>query len=241
MFKKIACLIAVSTTLISCQFTETMTLNEDGSGRISVSMDMAEMMAMTQEFGKDSTAVKLDTIIKMKDVLREKKDSIATLPAAEQARLKKLENFNFRTLMDPDTGEMYFDVFATFKKVTEANELMSAFETSGDFMQGLEGSGTDVSTDKTSGGAVAVSFSYEGNTFVRDAYITDKEKHRIQMDSLKGAEAFMSSMKYKMKYVFPKKIVKSSVEDARFSLDGKTIEFERSFIEYMRNPDVTDL
>ena len=51
----------------------------------------------------------------------------------------------------------------------------------------------------------------------------------------------MSGMTYKLKYTFPRKIKKSSVEDATYSLDGKTIEMERSFIDYIKNPDIMDL
>ena len=58
---------------------------------------------------------------------------------------------------------------------------------------------------------------------------------------MKQAEGFMGTMVYKLKYTFPKKIVKSSIEDARFSLDGKTIEVESTFLEYLKNPDVLDL
>lgn len=239
MFKKLLLVTSLALVTISCQFTETMTLNEDGSGRMSISMDMRELMA----FGgmmEDSTMVKLDTVISMRDVLREKKDSIATLSKAEQKRLKKIENFNFHTSMDPDSGEMYFDVFTDFKKIEEANEMMSAFESSGDFLQGM-GSDTQVENDPESGGVMAVAYSYKKGKFKRDAFIKDKAKHQTQMDSLKSAEGFMKSMTYKIKYTFPKKIVKSSVEDATYSLDGKTIEFERSFLEYMKDPDVLDL
>lgn len=239
MIKKLFFALLVTVTLISCQFTETMTLNEDGSGRMSISMDMKELMA----FGgmmEDSTMVKMDTIIRMKDVLEEKKDSIATLPQDEQERLKKIENFNFHTSMDPEAGEMMFDVFTDFKNITEANDMMTAFENSGDFLKGM-GSDTQVENDPSSGGVMAVAYSYANGKFTRDAFIKDKEKHQVQMDSMKSAEGFMSGMTYKIKYTFPKKIVKSSVEDATYSLDGKTIEFQRSFLEYMKDPDVLDI
>jgi len=88
---------------------------------------------------------------------------------------------------------------------------------------------------------MGVNYVYDGRSFKRDAYIKDPERHSQQMDSLKSAEAFMESMKYKLKYTFPKKITKSNIEDARYSLDGKTIEIERSFIQYFKDPDVLDL
>ena len=51
----------------------------------------------------------------------------------------------------------------------------------------------------------------------------------------------MSGISYKLKYTFPKKIKKTSAEDATFSLDGKTLELERGFVEYLKNPDVLDI
>lgn len=239
MIKKLFSVFAIAAVLVSCQFTETMVLNEDGSGTMSINVDMKEMMAFG-DLAKDSTKVKVDTIIRMKDVLREKKDSIAALPKEQRDRLKKIENFNFRTLMDPDKGEMFFDIFTNFKKVEEASELMNAFESSGDFIQST-GSDTTINSEPDSGGSMAVSYEYKKNKFTRNAYIKDKAKHKIQMDSMKQAEGFMNSMVYKLKYTFPKRIVKSSIEDARYTMDGKTIEVETSFLEYLKNPDVLDL
>jgi antirestriction protein len=226
-------------TIVSCQFTETMVLSEDGSGTISISMDLKEMMA----FGgmlDDSTQVKMDTIISMREFLAEKQDSISSLSEAEQERLRKIENFSFRTFMDPETNEMYFDVYTDFSNIEEANELMSAFEGSGDFMQGL-GNDTTVDSDRDSGGVMAVKFEFKNGKFTRNAYIKDPAKHKIQMDSISKAESFMSSMTYRLRYTFPRKIVKSSVEDAKFSMDGRTIEVQRTFMEYLKDPDVLDL
>jgi len=229
----------IALTAVSCQFTETMILNEDGSGTISISMDMTEMMAFVGMMD-DSTQVKVDTIISMKDFLAEKQDSISNLSEAEQERLKKIENFNFRTFMDPETSEMYFDVYTDFSNVEEANELMNAFEGSGDFMLGMGGD-TTVENDPDSGGAMAVKFKFKNGKFKRDAYIKDKAKHKVQMDSLKEAESFMSSMTYRLRYTFPRKIVKSSFDDAKFSMDGKTIEVQSTFLEYLKDPDVLDM
>jgi len=239
MIKKLLSVFAIATVMVSCQFTETMVLQEDGSGTLSVSVDMKEMMAFG-DLAKDSTMVKMDTVVRMKDVLLEKKDSIATLSKEQRKQLKKIENFNFRTFMDPDKGEMFFDIFTNFKKVEEANEIMSAFESGGDFLQ-AGSSDTSINSNPESGGAMAVSYTYKKGKFTRDAYITDKAKHKTQIDSMKAAEGFMGTMVYKLKYTFPKRIVKSSIEDARFTMDGKTIEVETSFLEYLKNPDVLDL
>jgi hypothetical protein len=239
MIKKLLSLIAIVTLLVSCQFTETMVLQEDGSGTLSISMDLKEMMAFG-DIANDSSMVKTDTIVRLKDMMREKKDSIAALPQAQQDRLKSIENFNFRTVIDPEEGAMFFDVFTDFKSVSEANDMMSAFEEGGNFFQS-SGSDTTLNTDPKSSGAIGVSYLYDDGKFIRDAFIKNKEIYKTQIDSMKSAESFMSSMMYKLKYTFPRRIVKASKEDVRLTMDGKTIEIEVRMLDYLKNPDLLDL
>ena len=238
MLQRFLFLLVLIFTLVSCQFTETMVINEDGSGSISISMDLSEMMAFSGEMMTDSTLTKMDTIIPFKYILEEEKDSIAKLSAREQKRLKNLENYNIHLVTDPEINKMVIDVFTDFKDVSEANELMKAFDETDEFIPGMK---TDEEGDSSNETNVGVNYSYKRGVFKRDSYILDREKYQVQMDSIKEVESFMSGMTYKLKYTFPRKIKKSSVEDATYSLDGKTIEMERSFIDYIKNPDIMDL
>jgi hypothetical protein len=239
--KKLFLLAFVSISLISCQFQETMVLNEDGTGRMSLSMDLSEMMAFSGEFGKDSTMTKQDTIITFKDIFEEKKDSIAKLSRAEQKKLKAMENYKIRIMSDPDAEKMLMDVFTDFKDVAEANELMKGYQQAEGFIPGNDASGNEEGEDEEEPEIMAVAYEFKNNVFKRDAYIIDEVAHKRQIDSMKQAEAFMSSMKYKIKYTFPRRIKNTSVEDATFSLDGKTMELERSFLDYFKDPDVLDV
>lgn len=240
MFKKVLGLLAFGMVLISCQFTETMVLQEDGTGEMRLSLDLSEIMAMSGEFAKDSTMVKKDTIISFKDILKEKKDSIATLPKAEQQRLMAMENYNLQIQMDPEVNTMIMDVFVNFKNVNEANELMKSFEMTEDMIPGNSANTSSENQEKDDD-VIGVRYNFENGTFVRDAYIKDQAIYQQQLDSMKQAESFMSGIRYKLKYTFPKRIKSTSAEDATFSLDGKTLELERGFLEYFKNPDVLDL
>ena len=231
-------------TITSCQFTETMVLNEDGTGRMAIEMDLSEMMA----FGgmeSDSVPVKMDTLISMKKFLKEKKDSIATLSAAQQKKLKDAENYNIHMTLDSEASSMFVDVYIDFKNVKEANNLMNGLgqglNQSSNFMPGTSMGPVEGEEEEEEPEVVGIEFSFKNGVFKRDAYIIDEKQHKQEMDSMKSAEAFMSSMKYKLKYTFPKKILRSSVEDATYSLDGKTIEVERNFIDYMKDPNVLDI
>jgi hypothetical protein len=56
MFKRVVYSVVLAFTIVSCQFTETLVLNEDGSGIMSIEMDMSEMMAFGA-MGADTTVI----------------------------------------------------------------------------------------------------------------------------------------------------------------------------------------
>ncbi|MEZ4874655.1 MAG: hypothetical protein R2793_04225 [Flavobacteriaceae bacterium] len=240
MIRKIGLLLALSISLVSCQFTETMVLNEDGSGQMKLSLDLSEMMAFSGEMAQDSTLVKQDTTVAFKDLLEEKKDSIAQLPEEQQQRLKALKNFSMHLFSDPESNQMVMDVFTDFSNVAEANDLMKGFQQSDNLFPQKNGNPSEEPKEMEPE-TIGVTYSFKNGIFKRDAYIIDVAKHQAQVDSLKQAEAFMGGIMYKIKYTFPRKIKKTSVEDATFSLDGKTLELQRSFIDYIKTPDVLDV
>jgi hypothetical protein len=56
------------------------------------------------------------------------------------------------------------------------------------------------------------------------------------IDSLAGSEMFLSSSTYTFKYHFPKRIKSTNIEEATFSMDGKTMIHEVNFLEMMKDP-----
>lgn len=230
--------LAVS-VLMSCEFKETMTIDEAGKGRISLQVDLGTMMSLGGEMSSDSTLVKQDTIIAFKDFLVEKRDSIVTLPMAEQERLKALENYKLHMLVDPDKNQMLMDFFIDFNDISEANNLLEGFNKIGALMP-TNGAMSGTSDEKEPQ-IVGVRYTYKPTSFVRDAYIIDEAAHQTQIDSMEQATMFLSDVDYVLAYTFPKKIKSASIKDATFSLDGKTIEIRKPIVDYMKNPDLLDL
>ena len=241
MLGKVIFLLVLTFTLVSCQFTETMTIDEKGHGRMSLSIDLSEMMSMMGDMTNDTTMVKTDTIISFKSILEEKKDSITQLSKEEQKRLKAMEDYKIHVALDPDKKMSVIEIFTDFKNVSEANDLMEGLNQSGSIISGMTNGGSDTDNSDTDNDAVGVNYSFKKGVFKRDAYIKDESAHQQQLDSLKETESFMGGITYKLKYTFPSRVVNASAEDAKLSLDGKTIELERSFLEYIKNPDVLDL
>ncbi|QAA81769.1 hypothetical protein EI546_08565 [Aequorivita sp. H23M31] len=238
MFQKLFLLAILSLFLASCQFTESLVLNEDGSGTISVEVNLNEMMAFGA-MGGDSVVTKMDTIIYMKQFLEEKKDSIATLPKGEQMKLKKLENFNIHLKINTEASEMEYDIATTFKSIEEVDDLMNALNQAGNFVPGMDQNQKKDEPDSPD--IIGVRYSFDKGVFKRDAYIKDKTRHQKEVDSLKQSEAFLGGVFYTLSYKFPRPIKKVSDPEATLSNDKKGLTLKKSFIDYFKNPDLLDL
>lgn len=242
MFQKIIFLFVLSISLVSCQFTETLVLNEDGSGRMSVEMDLSEMLAFDVGGSekKDTTLVKMDTIISMRKLLEEKKDSISTLSFSEQKKLESLEDFSINMVMDTEAQQMVFKLFTNFNSINQANDIFNKFSKSSSMSPVLDkkmkGDDKEIEND-----VIGVNYSYKKRKFIRDAYVKDIEKHQKQVDSMKSTESFLKEMTYTLNYTFPRKIKKVSNPNAQINEDGKSLILKIGFTDYFKNPDVLDL
>lgn len=238
---KLLFIFTIALSVVSCQFNETMVMNEDGSGTMTVEVNLNEMMAFGGAAMMDTAQIKLDTIVHIKQFLEEKKDSISKLSKNEQQKLKKLENFNIQVKMDSEASEMIYAISSNFKSISEANDIMNGLEQASNLMPNKDAEPDGMSSDKDTPEIIGVKYSFENDVFKRDAYIKDEKLHKQQLDSLKPTEAFLGGSNYTLKYTFPKKIKKTSNPDATFSADKKTMTVQKPFIDYFKNPDLLDL
>ncbi len=220
-----------------------MTLEPDGSGKISVDFDGSSFMEMMgDEMRKDGEEQKMDSIIDFAYLLEERKDSIANLPQEEQDKLKRLENFKMRILMDTESKDMKFSMFTDFVNVNELSDMMSTFQeaSSTQNLGGKAMKGEDAPMGKTSQGT-DVSYKYKDNRFSRTTIVVDQELFQKSIDSLDQMKMFMGESTYTLNYNFPKKIKSISAEKALFSQDGKSFTLEVSFLEMMKNPEILNI
>ena len=245
--KKILVALVGVIFLTSCQFSEHLYLNEDGTGKISVQFDGSSIMQMMSgKMGSDKMKEKIDTIINFKTLLESKKDSIKTLSKEQQKRIKALENFKMHFEMDPEALKMNFDMFTEFKSISDLDNVFDSFQTAasiaGKSNKNLLGGGTSKSLGSSKEEPSSkVNYSYKRNKFKRSVTIIDAAKLQSEVDSLGGMVSFLSSSKYKLVYHFPRKVKKVSVEGAMFSADGKTMTLEKDFLSYLKNPKVFDI
>lgn len=231
-------LLLVLALVSACNFTEEIFLADDGSGKVSIIFDGSEMMEMAGDEMMQNGEKAIDSIISFKAFLEEKKDSIATLSLEEQARLKKLEPFEMHMVMNPETKVMKFDMYSEFEQINEMGDAFSAFQDASSMGPGTKNQGSPAGMGNQS---TEVEYSFNSNTFKRTARIVDSVLQQQSMDSLAGAEMFLSGSTYTLKYHFPRRVKSSSAEAATYSADGKTLFYKIDFLSYMKNPDTLNI
>ncbi|MEW2923233.1 MULTISPECIES: hypothetical protein [Flavobacteriaceae] len=239
--KKIQILILAFVAIFtySCNFTEEIHLQEDGSGKLSINFDGSELMEMAGDQMVKENEKPIDSIISFKDLLEEKKDSIAQLSPEEQAKLKKLEPFNMHMVMNPEEKVMKFDLFSNFKNVNEVNDAFNTFREAS--LMGPKSQPEQATPMPMSEQSTQVTYTFAKNTFSRTAKIIDEELFQQNIDSLQGSEMFLSGSTYTLKYHFPRRVKSTTAEEATFSADGKTMIYEVSFLEMMKDPKLLDI
>lgn len=237
--------VAFATFFTSCQFSENIYINEDGTGRVSFNMDGSELMDMMgDEIAKDKDEKDIDSIISFKELFDAERDSISKLSKDEQVKLKKLEMFNLHMVMNAADKKMNFDLFADFKNVNELQDMFATMNTAGDLDKSKNPTSNAGSNPMASLGSEGVSktnYTYKNNVFKRSVKILDKAKMDSINDNMGQAKMMFSASNYTLNYHFPKKIKSVSLKNATISEDGKSVTAEINFIEYLKDPTILNM
>lgn len=268
-------------SLASCSITEKVIINENGSGKFAYEIDASKMMSMMgsafkeidaddsekskkkkkkkkksediiQEENKISKKV-VDSTFTFKEVFASKQDSISKLPIEEQEKIKKMERFSVRYVVNDEKGIMNYSIFTEFNTIAELQDVMTPLQSmkslspTGQQAGGL-GMAPDALEDKSS-----THYFYDGKTFKKMVSSLEKKKEEVvetdkeispeseklaeELRLKESFEMFYSQSDYKVVCQFPKPVKKVSIEGALYSEDRKTITIEYSLKDYMENPD----
>lgn len=226
----------------SCQFSENIYINEDGSGKMEFSFDGSQFMQMAGDNIAESGEKAIDSTFSFKDLLLAKSDSISKLTEDEQQKLKSLEPFSMHMVMNPETSEMKFNLLTEFKTVNELQDMFKAMKNFGD-LKGKEKTGNAANPMPSFGSDenTELNYNFNGKTFTRTAKVLDKEAYEKATDSLGQMTMMFGTSVYKLNYHFPKPIKSVSNERALFSADRKRVTVEYSLLDYLANPEALNL
>jgi hypothetical protein len=226
--------------LTSCQFTEEITLNKDGSGIYKLNMDMSTMMGamkgMNQNDSIKKENEKIDTTLFMRDLIEQNKDSISKLSKEQQASLEAIKDLKMHISLDEEKGIMLYDFILDFNNLSELDNISKKIEKAQNF-QGNK------SEEKPNVENYRVEYLYENNHFSRKVIMIQLNPEEQEMFDKKIEEGkmIMEGSNYKLVYHFPYKIKNVNYKAAQFSEDHKTLMIEVPMDSLIKNPQLLDL
>ena len=232
--------VATLISLSSCQFTEKVYVNEDGSGTLDFEIDLSQMMkTMKEKKGEPEEAKEpkpaKDSVIYFSELMELKKDSIATLSPEVQASLKKVAAMNMKIKVHTDEAknEMRMNYILDFKNVKELSDFDKTLADAQSVEKGKE-SGVPSKSRST--------FSLKGNSFKRTVILNEmNEAEQTEYDeSMQSMAMFFEGSTYKIEYHFPKAIKSTSAKGATYSKDKKTLYLSKTWKEAIETPEVLD-
>lgn len=264
--KLFKCLLvaALLVSLSSCSITERIIFKEDGSGKFAYEIDGSKMMSMMGDAFKDESAKKskkkknkkgeresldMDSTFTFRELFAEKKDSIAKLPLEEQEKLKKMENFSMRMVMNEAKGTLNYTMFTDFKSIAELKDIMSPMQSMkslGSSNKSIGEKGSMMNDDNTN------EYFYDGKLFQKKVSKLPIDNSNKDAETIREEDELAQSMKesmaavyeeseFKVVYQFPKAVKKVSNPNAVYSDGRKTVTVLFDMKEYMETPESLNL
>lgn len=259
--KKLFILFTFLGLLTSCNVTETIVFQEDGSGEFVSSFDMSEFMAKVKEMGPDSgkegekkKGKVMDTTMVFADMMENYKDSIASLSEDKKAVFEAVKNMYMTMKVNEDEGEMNLGIGMKFSSIDDLKDIQEKVRQA----QSLNGENDQLEMFKKqsplgslTGGEDNVKYSMTDKGFSRTTIVAEKTEQEIEEfealfkdDTDEGNKEFIQYFEesaYTVKLVFPKKVKSVSIEGAKISEDGKTVTYKTDWIDYIKNPNALDV
>jgi hypothetical protein len=259
--KKIILLFTLACFLTSCNVTESIVFNDNGSGEFLVTYEMGDAVtAMTEAMGgKKSDSEKkekgevMDTTMVFAEIMETYKDSIAALPEQKRLAMEAVKDMFMTMKMDEDAGVMDLGVGMKFNSIEDLKNIQEKIKKA----QSLNGQSGQV--DALKGGSPIGKFMGDDDNNV-SYVITDEGFFRITEAQVleEGAESmeelfdpsnegdkemmnYFEEAYYNVRLTFPKAVKSISVEGAEFSKDRKTVTYRANWIEYIKNPMLLDV
>lgn len=222
----------------SCQITETIYLNEDGSGKIQTELHRDEqtyMQLAAENYSKED--IFQDTTYVFKDIITKYSETFLRLPASEQAIFQKFENVNVHIKKSSYEKEFRTTITQNFNTISAVPDLYKTQEYEDDLIHNYALSAEEHYYN--------ISYTFEKNIFKRTIKITDSLELKKQQDKISGlktrAAHFKINQPYVLKYHFPQKIKSVSNTNAKISEDKKSLTLEFLLSDCLQNPESTNL
>lgn len=260
--KKIILLLVVTCFLTSCNVTESIVFNENGSGQFLVTYEMGEAMkAMTEAMGgekpdseKKEKGEMMDTTMVFADIMETYKDSVAALPKEKRLAMEAVKDMFMNMKMDEDKGIMDMGIGLNFNSIDELKDInekirkAQSLNSQGDQIGSMKENsplGNFFGSENNNTGYILTenSFSRVTEINIPEGETEDAMEELFNEEDESNQEFinYFESANYNVKLTFPKPVKSISIEGAEFSDDRKTVTYKVNWIEYLKNPKLLDV
>ncbi|EDP72224.1 hypothetical protein FBALC1_14022 [Flavobacteriales bacterium ALC-1] len=259
--KKIILLLAFACFLTSCNVTESLVFNENGSGEFLVTYEMGDAMkAMTKAMGggksdseKKEGGEVMDTTMVFADIMETYKDSVAALPEEKRLAMEAVKDMFMNMKVDEDEGIMNLGIGLNFNSIDELKNInekirkAQSLNSQGDQVGSMKensplGNFFGSENNKTGYTLTEHSFSRITKIDIPEGTAEDAMEELFNEEDESNQEFmdYFENAFYNVKLTFPKPVKSIDVEGAVFSEDRKTITYRVNWIEYLKNPLILD-
>lgn len=239
--RKILLVLSGIFTMYSCQITERFTLDESGTVTYESELNFTEMMAyMYDEVSKDSLRkigeFPVDTLISFADLEDFNQLNSDSISDAQREFMKAMNKTKVRLKLDDEEGKMVFSIHE--KSVQDYNAyLKSLFES----YKKLQLEDPKAANELGQSGLMqSFEIKYDGKNFEKITLSDTSFQMEDDDSTAEMTRQMMAMFTYKLEYHFPKKVKNTSLENASFSLDGKTMTVDVPMAEMMEDPKKFD-
>lgn len=222
----------------SCQVTETININPDGSGSIEV-VELRDENSYMQVAGENYSREEAfqDTTYIFKGYITKYNETFLKYTPAEQQLFQNYSNVKVHLKKSSFEKEFRTTFSQNFNKVSEIPDL---YKTE-DYANDLEHNYALTAENHY----YKIEYTFDGKVFKRLVLITNPAELQKAKDQFTNMDPKYASLKltqsYVLRYHFPKRIKSVSTEKAIISSDKKTMTVEFQLSTCLQNPEMTSL
>jgi len=219
----------------SCQITETIKINPDGSGSIEVFQLRDENSYMQLGHPLSGAEKFTDTLFVFQDYITKYKETFVKFNKADQALFQEHANVKMHVKLDPIQMENFNVISSDFKKIEELPNVYESLSLANSLKE-------NYAVSKES---FKIKYTFDGSVFKRNLVIVDQQKFDQDKKMLEERKKTYAKYKlvqsYTLRYYFPGKIKSISNEKAILSPDKKSLTLEFQLSDCLQNPEITNL
>jgi hypothetical protein len=222
----------------SCQVTETLYLNSDGSGSIEVT-DLRDensyMQLAKEEYSKEN--IYRDTTYFFGDYFKKYNETFVRNTVEDKNVYLKYKDVHVHILKNSFAKEFRTTISQKFSAPSQIVDLYKAEDYADNIKNNYALSAEEH--------YYKVSYDYVGNHFNRTVKITDSIQLKKEFDKIEKYKTHYKGYKltqsYVLNYHFPRKIQSVSNPLAKISDDRKSLSLQFLLTDCLQNPEITNL